>query len=227
MRYIGKYEKNPPVQKNVSPGLQTYLASLMSLLLCVSMFFGTTFAWFTSNVVNSGNEIYIGTLQADLLLGGVSLKDNPTTKVYDNTIHWQPGTTVLRTLMVENKGDLDFTYELTFTDGAVAGGTAADIAQYFEVYVIVGEADPSTTIDQIRDDTSQWSAAASLATILNGQPLMSGTIQKEDGDQAQTNTITVALHMKEETVDSSIMGKSLTLSVKLTAWQKDAPAPGV
>ena len=221
MRYIGKYEKDPPVQKNISPGLQTYFVSLISLLLCVSMFFGTTFAWFTSDVVNSGNEIYIGNLEADLLLGGVSLKENPTTKVYDNTIHWQPGTTVLRTLTVENKGDLDFTYELTFTDGAVAGGTAADIAQYFEVYVTTAEI-PS---NDYQDGTWTVYPLETLLSPLSPLPLLSGTINK--GASTQSHTITVALHMKEETVDSSIMGKSLTLSVKLTAWQKDAPAPGV
>ncbi|MBQ7661081.1 MAG: hypothetical protein IJS44_03410 [Clostridia bacterium] len=33
------------------------LLSAMSLLLCISMLLGTTFAWFTDSVTSSGNRI--------------------------------------------------------------------------------------------------------------------------------------------------------------------------
>ena len=37
--------------------LRTYLTSLLSLVICVTLFFGTSYAWFTSEVSNKGNEI--------------------------------------------------------------------------------------------------------------------------------------------------------------------------
>ena len=41
--------------------------SALSLLLCVSMLVGTTFAWFTDSVTSAGNVIQSGTLDVDLV----------------------------------------------------------------------------------------------------------------------------------------------------------------
>ena len=212
MRYIGKYEKDPPVQKHVSPGLQTYFISLLSLLLCVTMFYGTTFAWFTSDVVNSGNELYIGTLEADLLLDDVSLKEHPDEKVFDANIPWQPGHMAQRTLSVDNNGDLPFRYELTFVkDNATTDADMAAIAACFEVYIFSNPPAAGASITDIRAQAQ----AVSLTQIMAGAPLLSGELNKDE-----THAITVVLYMNENTTaDASIMGKSLKLSVKLTAWQ--------
>ena len=71
MKKYGKYEKRPegvPAKqpKVKSALLQTYFTSLLCMVLCVTMFFGTSYAWFTSEVSNTGNEIYIGTLDVGL-----------------------------------------------------------------------------------------------------------------------------------------------------------------
>ena len=67
MKKTGKFEKapeaapaKPPKVKNLL--LQTYFTSLACMILCVSMFFGTSYAWFSSEVTNTTNEIYAGTL---------------------------------------------------------------------------------------------------------------------------------------------------------------------
>lgn len=218
MRYIGKYEKNPPVQTKAGLSLQTYFVSLVSLLLCVTMFFGTTFAWFTSDVVNEGNELYIGTLEADLLLGAVSLKDDPSTKVFDNTILWKPGHMEQRTLAVQNKGDLPFRYELTFVkDSSTTAEDMAAIAACFEVYILSAPPAVGDTITEIRENAQ----AVSLTQIMAGAPLLTGTLNAVN----ELQEITVILYMNENTAsDASIMGKSLKLSVKLTAYQLEAPA---
>ena len=71
MKKYGKYETVPvsaaqkkAAQKSVM--LQTYFTSLLCLVLCVVMFFGTTYAWFTSEVNNVNNEIYIGILDVEM-----------------------------------------------------------------------------------------------------------------------------------------------------------------
>ncbi|MBR2977294.1 MAG: SipW-dependent-type signal peptide-containing protein, partial [Oscillospiraceae bacterium] len=49
--------------KNTRRALHT---SLLSLLLCVSMLLGTTFAWFTDSVASTGNIIKSGTLDVEM-----------------------------------------------------------------------------------------------------------------------------------------------------------------
>ena len=42
------------------------LMSVLSLIMCLSMFIGSTFAWFTDSVTSSGNRIQSGTLDVAL-----------------------------------------------------------------------------------------------------------------------------------------------------------------
>ena len=46
------------------------VTSILSLLLCVSMLVGTTFAWFTDEVTSGRNTIAAGNLDIELLIGG-------------------------------------------------------------------------------------------------------------------------------------------------------------
>ena len=41
-------------------------SSVLSLVLCMAMLIGTTFAWFTDNVTSTGNIIKSGKLDAEL-----------------------------------------------------------------------------------------------------------------------------------------------------------------
>lgn len=51
------------------------IASVLSLVLCVSMLVGSTFAWFTDTATTSVNTIQAGRLQVDIVnKAGLSLK---------------------------------------------------------------------------------------------------------------------------------------------------------
>ena len=122
MKKYGKYETVPvsaaqkkAAQKSVM--LQTYFTSLLCLVLCVVMFFGTTYAWFTSEVNNVNNEIYIGILDVEMekalpdgTWASLSELENRVNKtnLFDRNIRWEPGYTTLETIRVVNKGDLAF-----------------------------------------------------------------------------------------------------------------------
>ena len=41
-------------------------AAAFALLVCIALLVGTTFAWFTDSVTNSGNKIQAGTLDITL-----------------------------------------------------------------------------------------------------------------------------------------------------------------
>ena len=127
MKYHGKRRQEPETtavkeSKVRGPLLQTYFTSLMSLVLCVGMFFGTSYAWFTSEVNNTANEIYIGTLDVGLYKNGASGWEDLSqsgVKLLNKDIRWEPGYTNLETIQVRNEGDLAFKYVLRFTDGSI------------------------------------------------------------------------------------------------------------
>lgn len=45
---------------------KSILASIVSVVLCISMLLGTTFAWFTDSVTSGNNVITSGTLDAEM-----------------------------------------------------------------------------------------------------------------------------------------------------------------
>lgn len=260
MKKYGKYEKlteGVPVKqpKVKSALLQTYLTSLLCMVLCVTMFFGTTYAWFTSEVTNSGNEIYVGMLQAKLWKlnpdnSWNELNSQSEAKLYDKTTYWEPGYTSMETIKISNDGDLSFRYALTFTDGTVLNAantdgvdtTLLEIAKYFTVYIHAGEftdTDPKpATFAALKAsaeaEDGTWRAVrmgsnpATLADILTREfPVLSGNIE----EKSEEDTYIIALHMDEtagqgatdaESIAASqrLMGKSISLNVKLTAYQR-------
>ena len=129
LKFKKKEETAPSAQaQGKSVLLQSYFASLISLVVCVSMFLGTSFAWFTSEVNNVGNEIYIGTLDVGLDVkkpdGWKSMAADGS-KLFDGSVRWEPGYTAVETIRVVNKGDLAFKYVMNFTDGALVADEAA------------------------------------------------------------------------------------------------------
>ena len=261
MKKYGKYEKMPEgvaAKKSTAKSvlLQTYFISLICLVLCVAMFFGTSYAWFTSEVTNVGNEIYIGTLDVELKKhvgtdwtaeNWKSMSDRVdgvnTTRLFDGSIKWEPGYTALETLRITNEGDLAFKYVLSFTDGVAIdpAANAVDlqtVAKYFDVWVYdhgkhgveAENFQKPASYDKLTEEGSGWELAGSLDQLLAGAEVLEGnmvTVLDADGGIAATSdTYTIALHMKE-TADASIMGHKISLNVKLVAYQKAAEIDGL
>ena len=99
--------------------------SLLSMLLCVSMLIGSTYAWFTDTATTAVNKIQAGTLDVALEMS----TDNGATwtKAEGKTLNfmtagnsaeilWEPGCTyALPLLRVVNKGNLSLKYEIVIT----------------------------------------------------------------------------------------------------------------
>ena len=262
MKKYGKYEKKPEAVAQKQPQvksalLQTYLTSLLCMVLCVAMFFGTSYAWFTSEITNTENEIYIGTLDVGLfkqetsdqgtVLADLSKAEN---KLFDKTVRWEPGYTALETLQVVNEGDLAFKYVLSFTEGKVTapadqGQKLETVAQNFDIWVYDyydnGNAAPVYTSYADINAEKGWVYVGTLADALAGKAVLSGnmnTVRQDDKENDPTtpngtedgvktvDTYTIALHMREETSDISLMGHKIALTVKLVAYQKDQETDG-
>lgn len=125
------------------------IASVLSLVLCVSMLVGSTFAWFTDTATTSVNTIQAGRLQVDIVNeAGLSLKGSSMSFVNSDgsaDILWEPGAT-FRTIgfKVKNIGNLAFKYKMVLNgvDGdnellnvitfkvVKADGTAVDLSMF-------------------------------------------------------------------------------------------------
>ncbi len=93
------------------------MLSLLSMLLCVSMLVGSTFAWFTDTASASVNTIQAGTLDVALVdEKGNSLEGKPlkwVAKDSRESIYWEPGCTYkTEEFYIENKGNLNLKFKI-------------------------------------------------------------------------------------------------------------------
>ncbi len=95
------------------------LLSALSLLMCVSMLIGSTFAWFTDSAVSGSNIIQSGTLDVELLdANGASLEGQMIKwAAFDgrdqDKIFWEPGCTYeTEPFTVKNAGNLALKFSL-------------------------------------------------------------------------------------------------------------------
>lgn len=112
----------------------------LTLVMCVSLLAGVTFAWFTDSITNSGNTISSGDLKInayayDLGEGGESYTINETVYSFEADVNrqnlkedneavitgenWYPGQSSAKMFTVENVGSLDADVSLDFF---VSGG---------------------------------------------------------------------------------------------------------
>lgn len=141
MRKFGKYEK---MRKNAI--LQTYITSLLCLVLCVAMFFGTSMAWFSDTAESTQNQMFVGTLTIDLnhaSFKGGQLQLNSENKMNavegdykifesgkktEKGIRWEPGYTAVEKFELIENGDLAFSYQMGIEHADLANAAAEQIA---------------------------------------------------------------------------------------------------
>lgn len=115
--------------------------SILSLLLCVSMLVGTTFAWFTDSVISGTNVIAAGNLDVELYHADKDDADyvKATTELFNDITLWEPGVVVYENFTVENKGNLALKYELSINfSNATDNGKGGTLADVLKVAVVEG-----------------------------------------------------------------------------------------
>jgi len=169
------------------------VSSILSLMLCMTMLIGTTFAWFTDSVTSSGNIIKSGTLDVTMEWAdgtkAVPAKDSSdwidasTGAIFDYAL-WEPGYTEVRHIKIANEGTLALKYQLNI----VANGEVSKLADVIDVYYI----DEAV---QVADRTAltEDKKIGTLTEVLdNISTTASGNLLKGEDD-----TITLALKMQE------------------------------
>ena len=118
--------------------------SIISLLLCVSMLAGTTFAWFTDNVTSANNIIRSGNLDVTLeYWDGNSWEDVEAASDILAGDLWEPGYVDVAYLRLKNAGSLALKYQLgvnivSETEGKNQKEEAFKLSDYIYFDVVEG-----------------------------------------------------------------------------------------
>lgn len=113
----------------------------LSLALCVALLVGSTFAWFSDSITNSGNTITAGNLTAQWsyrTLNDDTAAYEPVSEelaLFSSDTVWQPGEPHGYDFKVENVGSVDFEWELTIDLADTAGESQNNLTDVLVVYV--------------------------------------------------------------------------------------------
>ena len=101
---------------------RSLLASVLALVMCVSMLVGTTFAWFTDTASTGVNKIQAGTLDVQLLdeqgnsLERQTLSWKKAAGHENEAVLWEPGCTYeLQPIVIKNNGNLALKYKIVIS----------------------------------------------------------------------------------------------------------------
>lgn len=227
MKRIGKYEKKPEPKaqkkKTANPLLQTYLTSLLCMVLCVTMFLSTTMAWFTDEVGSHGNQIYVGNLSMQLTWNnGVNTvnpasAENANTPIFGDSVVWTPGHMEARELTLTNDGNMDFSYRLDaqiLKDDQPIPNEGAEyaLAEYFLVYYKMEALSGSLNIEAVQNG---WNYSGTLAEVLQDKEFCRGNMTKDE----QPQKISIVIYLKPEIPSTYIDAKLENIYIFMTAYQ--------
>lgn len=172
---------------------KSLLASGASLLVSVALLVGSTFAWFTDSVTNTGNTIEAGTLEVtfeklDKETNSYNTVEN-NDPIFNYTL-WEPGYSVSEAFKVGNEGSLALKYELKLT----ADGQLTKLADVIDVYYMASNTE--IKVEDLADnmsDLTEYTRIGTLSEVLGEDNIAAtGHIEAEEADYAA-----VILHMQE------------------------------
>ena len=152
---------------------RTLVMSVLSLVLCISMLIGTTFAWFTDSVTSANNVIKSGNLNVELYYQAGTETENWTkvtsdTNVFMQDALWEPGHVEVIRFKVVNEGNLALKYQLGVNIVNEIGSQNIDGKDFelsdFIMYAIVDGAQNYTRDEAI---TEVEGTAVNLKTAYN------------------------------------------------------------
>ena len=112
---------------------QALLLSVLSMVLCVSMLIGSTFAWFTDSATANVNTIQSGNLDVELVgEDGEPLEGALKWKAHDNreTILWEPGCEYkTQGFRIKNNGNLALKYTIAL-NGVVGDARLLEVINF-------------------------------------------------------------------------------------------------
>ena len=169
------------------------LTSGLALLLCLSMFVGTTFAWFTDSVVSGNNKIVAGNLDIELEHyvvdeNGVGSWETVSgaTNLFSDSL-WEPGYTEVVYLRLSNLGTLALKYELAInivseTPGTNVAGDEFYLSDYIKMGVVENIDGQNNPYSKDAAGRAKAIAEATNATIISEGYVADGEMAADADD---------------------------------------------
>lgn len=180
----------------------------LSLVLFVALLVGSTFAWFSDSITNSGNTITAGNLTAQWsyrTLNDDTAAYEPVSEelaLFSSDTVWQPGEPHGYDFKVENTGSVDFEWELTIDLADTAGESQNNLTDVLVVYV---------------------NGAQSEVGFTDGAVVINGTLAATDGETtAGTDESSCEFSLAfaiSESAGNDYQNLSVSFSLTLTARQ--------
>lgn len=117
--------------------------SIASILICILMLVGSTFAWFTDSVTGGNNLIKAGNLDIELYHSNrkqTREKVTDSTKLFEVDI-WEPGVMAYENFEIANEGELALKYEfdMSIAEFNTVSETGKSLKDVLKVALIEGE----------------------------------------------------------------------------------------
>ena len=163
------------------------LSSAFSLIICVAMLIGTTFAWFTDTASTAVNKIQAGNLKVDIVdqngnsLNGKSLSFRDVNNKTD--ILWEPGAKFnLDSFKIVNKGNLALKYKVIIS--GING--SAKLLEAIDFTVKIGDAAEAALADWEGVLLPDGAAAADTMSVKETKLItISGKMREDAGNEYQ------------------------------------------
>ncbi len=205
--------------------------SALSILLCLSMLVGSTFAWFTDTASTGVNTIAAGNLDVELEYSNDAMTSwtdaEKATEVFDKNDLWEPGFTKVVYFKVSNKGSLALKYQIgtNLVDKVIGKtrdeGKDIDLTKFIK-FGIVQLADDAAAYSN--DDAGRKAARAAVASAVDFGDLTSESYTLLKGEN---DVFAFVAWMPEETNnDANHNGKDIPavkfgISVKATQVESE------
>lgn len=136
------------------------LASIVSVVLCLSMLIGTTFAWFTDEAASGKNKIVAGNLDIRFEYGVLnadktaieSWADISAAENLFSSNLWEPGHTEVAYLKLTNAGSLKLKYQLSMNIEEIESVNANDeklkLSSFIRYKLVELDAEPTPYADR-------------------------------------------------------------------------------
>ena len=180
----------------------------LSLALCVALLVGSTFAWFSDSITNSGNTITAGNLTAQWsyrTLNDDTAAYEPVSEelaLFSADTVWQPGGSHGYDFKVENVGSVEFVWELAIDLADTAGESQNNLTDVLVVYV-----------DGVKSEVG----------FTDGAVVIGGTLAATDGETtAETDETSCEFSLAfaiSESAGNDYQNLSVSFSLVLTANQ--------
>ena len=150
---------------------KSLVLSALSLMMCVAMLLGTTYAWFTDSVTSGKNKIQAGNLDVELVSAAKGTVDE-TTQLFAGVSKWEPGVAVYDTLTVKNVGNLALKYQMNLIFDNEIKVDGHGLSEVLKVGTYSGEITSETKRETVIAGVSDW---APISTFSKGGTLAAST----------------------------------------------------